>query len=255
MIGRLGRLGSAPARRPGNRRPSAGVRGGTRGPASPYRFGFRAQIGPGRSPAMSVRIRNSIDGRAATHSPDNAARAPVTRRRLAKAWATSLMTGLNIANETTEKRSFVVQQVLALALTIGAALLAIAAFAAVAVVPAVLDFLPLSDGARTALGPGRWPVVAILVCFGLAVVYRRAPCRDASRWGWITWGAATAAILWLVGSAIGGASRRRRHRGRAPSTPPRRETGMRRGAGRSLQLDRGRRKIGHAGRRPPYSCD
>jgi membrane protein len=120
----------------------------------------------------------------------------------AKAAVTSLMTGLNIANEATEKRSFILQQILALALTIGGAVLAIVAIAAVALIPAVLDFLPLTDGAKTALGLGRWPALAILMCFGLAVVYRLGPCRDGSKWTWITWGAATATVLWLVGSAL-----------------------------------------------------
>jgi membrane protein len=40
------------------------------------------------------------------------------------------------------------------------------------------------------------------MCFGLAVVYRLGPCRDGSKWTWITWGAATATVLWLVGSAL-----------------------------------------------------
>ncbi len=35
------------------------------------------------------------------------------------------MTGLNIANETAEKRSFILQQIVALRFTVGAAILAI----------------------------------------------------------------------------------------------------------------------------------
>jgi membrane protein len=120
----------------------------------------------------------------------------------AKAGVTSLITGLNIANEAVEKRSFIVQQILAVALTIGAAFLAIVALAAVALIPAVLDFLPLADGAKSALGMGRWPVLAVMVCVGIAIVYRVGPCRDASEWKWITWGAAIATVFWLVGSAV-----------------------------------------------------
>jgi membrane protein len=47
----------------------------------------------------------------------------------AKAGVSSLMTGLNIANQTVEKRSFIVQQFVALALTVGAAILAVVALA------------------------------------------------------------------------------------------------------------------------------
>jgi membrane protein len=118
----------------------------------------------------------------------------------AKAGMTSLMTGLNIANETTEKRSYVTQQVVALALTIGAGLFVVVAIVAVAVLPVIIDVLPLPDGIKTTLGFGRWPLLALLVCFGLAVIYRFGPCREHSKWKWITWGAAIATTLWLAGS-------------------------------------------------------
>jgi len=49
----------------------------------------------------------------------------------AKAGVSSLMTGLNIANQTVEKRSFIVQQLVALALTVGAAILAVVVLAGV----------------------------------------------------------------------------------------------------------------------------
>jgi len=118
----------------------------------------------------------------------------------AKAGVSSLITGLNIANETTEKRSFVVQQAIALALTLGAILFAMVAIGAIALLPAIIDFLPLSDETKTALGLGRWPLLTVLICFGLAVMYRFGPCRERAKWKWITWGAAIAAVLWLVGS-------------------------------------------------------
>jgi membrane protein len=118
----------------------------------------------------------------------------------AKAGVSSLMTGLNIANETTEKRGFIAQQAVALALTLGAILFAMVAIAAVALLPAIIDFLPLTDGNKTALGLGRWPLLALLVCFGLAVMYRFGPSRERAKWQWITWGAAIATVLWLAAS-------------------------------------------------------
>ena len=118
----------------------------------------------------------------------------------AKAGLSALMTGLNIANETTEKRSLFIQQFAALALTLGAILFAILSLAAVALLPAVIDFLPLSPGSKTALGLGRWPLLAALVCFSLAIMYRFGPYRTRAKWRWITWGAAIATALWLTGS-------------------------------------------------------
>jgi membrane protein len=119
----------------------------------------------------------------------------------AKAGVSSLMTGLNIANETIEKRSFLLQQCVGLALTLGALIFAIVAFAAIALLPAVIAFFPISDGVKITLGLGRWPLLAVLVCFGLAVVYRFGPYRERAKWRWITWGAALATTLWLIGSA------------------------------------------------------
>ncbi len=103
------------------------------------------------------------------------------------AGVSSLMTGLNIASEAVEKRSFVFQQIVALAMTVGAAFLAIIALAAVALIPATLGFLPLTDSAKAFLGLGRWPLLAILVWFGLAVAYRLGPSTEHASWKWITW--------------------------------------------------------------------
>jgi membrane protein len=118
----------------------------------------------------------------------------------AKAGISSLMTGLNIANETSEQRNFAVQQAIALGLTIGAILFSMFAIAAVALLPAILEFLPLGDGLKTALGLGRWPLLALLVCLGLAIVYRFGPSREHAKWKWITWGAALATLICLAGS-------------------------------------------------------
>jgi membrane protein len=120
----------------------------------------------------------------------------------AKAGVSSLMTGLNIANQTVEKRSFIVQQFVALALTIGAAILAVVALAGVALIPAILGFLPLTDVVKTLLGLARWSLLALLVCFGLAVAYRLGPSTAHPKWKWVTWGAATATGLWLAASAL-----------------------------------------------------
>jgi len=119
----------------------------------------------------------------------------------AKAGVTALISGLNIANETEEERGFITQQLVALALTVGAVFFAIVAFAVVALLPIVVDVFPLPDSLKTTLGLGRWPLLVVMVSFALAAVYRFGPSREHPKWRWITWGAATATVLWIVGSA------------------------------------------------------
>jgi membrane protein len=118
----------------------------------------------------------------------------------ARAGISALMSGLNIANETIEKRSFVVQQGVCLALTFGAILFAGLALAAIALIPVAVDVLPLTASVKSILDLGRWPVLGLTICFALAVLYRFGPYREKAKWRWITLGSAIATILWLFGS-------------------------------------------------------
>jgi membrane protein len=48
----------------------------------------------------------------------------------------------------------------------------------------------------------RWPVLLVLVIFGLAVLYRFGPSRERPRWQWISVGSIFAAAAWLLSSAL-----------------------------------------------------
>lgn len=119
----------------------------------------------------------------------------------AKSGTTSLMTGLNIANDAEEKRGYVMQQVVALSLTLFTVVLALVALTAVAVVPAVTKLFNLEGTVRLALEWGRWPILAIVIELAFAVIYRFGPCKARPKWRWITMGAAVATLFWLLGSA------------------------------------------------------
>ena len=71
----------------------------------------------------------------------------------------SVMTGLNIAYEEVETRSFIVQTLMALGLTLGAILFAAVAVFAVAIIPIILNFLPFGSDFATLLNYARWPVL------------------------------------------------------------------------------------------------
>ena len=120
----------------------------------------------------------------------------------AKAGVSSLMTGLNIANETIEERNLFVQQGTALLLTLGSIIFAAFAFAAIAVLPLVAPWIWVSSSTIQVLAISRWPILALVVGLALAVIYRYGPCRRQAKWKWITWGAAIATALWLLGSGL-----------------------------------------------------
>jgi membrane protein len=64
-----------------------------------------------------------------------------------------------------------------------------------------LGFLNVSGALRWVIEAVRWLLLAALVMLALAVLYRVAPDRDAPRFRWVSAGAVTATVLWLVASA------------------------------------------------------
>ena len=119
----------------------------------------------------------------------------------ARAGIASIMTGLNIAYEEVERRSIIVQNLVALGMTLAAIVIAIAIIFAIGVIPAALALLPVPPQLATIIALVRWPILAVVMLLGFAVLYRFAPCRRDAHWQWITWGSATATVLWLLGSA------------------------------------------------------
>ncbi len=120
----------------------------------------------------------------------------------ARAGMSAVMTGLNIAYEEVERRSLIKQNLVALMMTLAAVVLAIAVVFAVGVIPAVIALFRLPKQLATTLALVRWPILAIVILIGFAVLYRYAPCRTRVRWQWITWGSATATTFWILGSAL-----------------------------------------------------
>lgn len=115
---------------------------------------------------------------------------------------TSLMEGLNVAFEVQEKRGIVKYYLTAFALTIGIIVGFLLLVAILAVLPAVLAFLPWGNVTEWILRIVRWPLVLAVLALGLAVLYRYAPSRGPVPWHWITLGAGVACGLWLLGSIL-----------------------------------------------------
>ena len=114
----------------------------------------------------------------------------------------TLMDALNIAYGEEENRGFLRFYATALLLTFGGIIAVIVAIGIVVALPAVLNLLGLNWLVDVAARLARWPVLAALAVIGFAVVYRFGPSRTQARWRWVSWGAAIAVAMWLVGSAL-----------------------------------------------------
>lgn len=106
----------------------------------------------------------------------------------------ALIDGLNIAYDEDEKRGFVRVSLLALGATLSLllfiALLALLLVAAPALAPGEAPFTAAA----------RWLTALVLTTGLISLLYRFGPSRAPPRWPWVTWGSATAALLWMLGS-------------------------------------------------------
>jgi len=120
-------------------------------------------------------------------------------------WSTSrgmsgLITAVNIAYQEKEHRGFFKFNLITFGLTLGLLVGGIMVIALVAVLPAAVHLLAVGPATKWLLLIVQWPLLIILVMLGLAVLYRFAPDRDKPQWRWVSPGAISAAILWIVGS-------------------------------------------------------
>lgn len=142
--------------------------------------------------------------RSVAMAPDKGLSAGVVFGLLLTLWSASrgvnaLLTALNIAYEETEKRGFMTLAMLSMGLTLGGIVFLLLTLAMVVAVPAALAVLPLGSLAAW-LALLRWPILAMALMVGLAVIYRYGPSRHQARWRWVSWGAAVAVALWMLGS-------------------------------------------------------
>ena len=113
----------------------------------------------------------------------------------------ALIMALNIANGEEEKRSFIVLNAQALGMAAAGIAFTLIALSLALAIPLASKALGLPGWLDTALTLARWPVLGIAAIAMLAFVYRFGPSRADARWRWISWGALSAAMLWLVASA------------------------------------------------------
>jgi membrane protein len=114
----------------------------------------------------------------------------------------ALFDAMNVAYQEDEKRSIVGLNLLSLAFTIGALLIAIVLIAAIGVLPAALAYLWLDRWQELLARFARWPVVLVCVGCGIAIIYRYGPSREQAKLRWLSWGVVFSTLLWLAASVV-----------------------------------------------------
>lgn len=113
----------------------------------------------------------------------------------------AIITALNISYDQTETRGFVRLSLLSFGLTAGILVFVLLALGFIVGLPALVDALALPAWLSVLLHLLPWPVLGLGAVVGLALLYRLGPARRPARWAWLRVGAATATLLWLLGSA------------------------------------------------------
>jgi membrane protein len=120
----------------------------------------------------------------------------------ASAGMRTLMTALDVAYGEKETRGTVRFYATSLLLTLAAVFGGIVAIATVVAIPIALQFLGLGERLENIVAYGRWPLLALVMLIGLAIVYRYGPDRAKPLWRWVSAGAVIATLLWIAGSAL-----------------------------------------------------
>ncbi|SCX49752.1 membrane protein [Klenkia marina] len=110
----------------------------------------------------------------------------------------NLITAVNIAYDEVETRNAIKLRALALLLTFGAIVFVLLTLTLVAVVPIVLDALPLGIVGTILAQVVRWVLLLGLMAGALSVLYRVAPDRDAPKFRWVSLGSVVVTVAWVV---------------------------------------------------------
>jgi len=114
----------------------------------------------------------------------------------------ALFDGINIAYNQKEERNFIKLNGISLAITLGSIFIGLIAVALVIGFPALIDKVGLPPSLSPIISFIRWPLLFIIVVISIATIYKFAPDRDNPKFRWVSWGAAIAATLWIIGSLL-----------------------------------------------------
>ncbi|WP_409331270.1 YihY/virulence factor BrkB family protein [Trujillonella humicola] len=114
----------------------------------------------------------------------------------------NLVKAVNIAYDEVETRNFVKLRGLSLGLTFGAVVFVLLTFGLIAVMPVVINALPLGGVGTVLVQVARWALLLLVAAGSLAVLYRVAPDRDTPRLSWVSLGSVVVTVVW-AGVSLG----------------------------------------------------
>lgn len=114
----------------------------------------------------------------------------------------AMFDAMNVAYGEAEKRNFFHLSLLALAFTLAGAVAAILVAGIVVVMPVALQFIWLGQGTEWLVRVTAYLLMALIVTFGLAALYRWGPSRQEARWRWISPGTILALVLTIAVSLL-----------------------------------------------------
>lgn len=112
----------------------------------------------------------------------------------------TMMVALSIAFGESDARGIVAYNAVAILLTAILILLGVAGVFMVAVLPTLTELLPMSAVLKSTISLLRWPILALMMVFTIALLYRFGPNREIARWEWASAGAVFATVVWILGS-------------------------------------------------------
>ncbi len=118
----------------------------------------------------------------------------------AAAGTKSVLSALNVAYDTVERRGIIGFQLAALAMTLSAVSAAVVAIAVLVFLPTVISFVGLSDYSASLINGFSKALMVVLVGGSIALLYRYGPSRDVPPNQRVFPGAVLATVLWLIAS-------------------------------------------------------
>ena len=112
----------------------------------------------------------------------------------------ALFDSLNVVYGEREKRSLLRFYATTFLFTVAAIVFVMVAVSAVVVLPLALTLVGVPYSAETVLSVARWPLLLVVVMFGLAALYRFGPSRSSARWRWVSLGSVAASLMWIATS-------------------------------------------------------